>query len=435
MTALSPHHVDAVTVARRTGVRWRIFLLMLMLIAINYIDRASLSVAMPTISKEFGIAPATQGFVLSSFFITYALMQIPGGMLADRFKPRIVIAFATLGWGLFQAIAALSTNTFVLVLTRLGLGAAEAPIFPAGGKLNAIWMTSHERARGATLLDSGAPLGAAVGAAVITGLIAEFDSWRVSFLVAGLGTMVCGLLAWRYIRNQPSEHPSVNAAEAEHIAQAHAREDALAPAPGLGGLGGYFAYRSVWCMCLGWMFFNAVFYGLLTWMPTYLSAVHGLDIRQLGGSLFAMFFAGFVGELVGGQIADMWRARGGQPNTIFRTLFGIAAIVATLSIIGVAYVHDAPLVVLLLSSTLFFLRWCGMYWAIPSILASRGNSGFLGGCMNFAGNIAGVTVPIIVGAIVQTTGSYFLALMFFAFAGVALFACSNLIDYSRKLPI
>ena len=93
-------------------------------------------------------------------------------------------------------------------------------------------------------------------------------------------------------------------------------------------------------MCLGWMFFNAVFYGLLTWMPTYLSAVQGLDIKQLGGSLFAMFFAGFVGELVGGQIADMWRARGGQPNTVFRTLFGIAAIVATLSIFGVAYVHD-----------------------------------------------------------------------------------------------
>jgi MFS transporter, ACS family, D-galactonate transporter len=435
MTALSPHRSEALALARRTGVRWRIFLLMLMLISINYVDRASLSVAMPRIAKEFSIEPAMQGFILSSFFITYALMQIPGGMLADRFKPRIVIAAATLGWGLFQALAAVSTNALVLVLTRLGLGAAEAPIFPAGGKLNAIWMTSHERARGATLLDGGAPLGAALGAAIIAGLIAEFDSWRMAFIIAGLGTMACGLLAWRYIRNRPSEHPSINEAEVEHIAEGHAREDALAPKPGSGRLGGYFAYRSVWCMCLGWMSFNAVFYGLLTWMPTYLSAAQGLDIKQLGGSLFAMFFAGFVGELVGGQIADMWRARGGQPNTIFRTLFGVAAIVATLSIVGVACAHDTLLIVLLLSSTLFFLRWCGMYWAIPSILASRGASGFLGGCMNFAGNIAGVAVPLIVGAIVQATGSYFLALMFFAFAGVALFVCSSLIDYSRKLPI
>src|SRR5437773_4795692 len=88
----------------RTSVRWKIFLLMLFLIAINYIDRASLSVAMPLIAKEFNLDPATQGFILSSFFWTYAFMQVPGGMLADRFKPRIVIAAATIGWGFFQAI-------------------------------------------------------------------------------------------------------------------------------------------------------------------------------------------------------------------------------------------------------------------------------------------------------------------------------------------
>jgi ACS family D-galactonate transporter-like MFS transporter len=148
-----------------------------------------------------------------------------------------------------------------------------------------------------------------------------------------------------------------------------------------------------------------------------------------------MFFAGFVGELIGGQIGDIWRERGGQPNTIFRTLFGIAAIVATISIFSVAYVTNAVAVVALLSSTLFFLRWCGMYWAIPSILATRNRAGFLGGCMNLGGNIAGISVPIIVGLIVQFTGSYYLALMFFAAAGIALLICSLLIDYSRRLPI
>jgi ACS family D-galactonate transporter-like MFS transporter len=420
---------------QKTAVRWKIFVLMLFLITINYIDRASLSVAMPLISKEFNLDAAAQGFILSSFFWTYALMQIPGGMLADRYKPRIVIAAATIGWGFFQAVAAASTSSFMLILTRLGLGATEAPIYPAGGKLNAMWMTPNERARGATLLDGGAPLGAALGALVIASLIATFDSWRTAFAVAGIGTVLCGVLAWWYIRNSPSEHPSVNEAEAKHIETAHALEDSTDPVSSGRGIGAYFAYRSVWCMCLGWMFFNTVFYGLLTWMPTYLFKVHGLDIKQLGGALFIMFFAGFIGELVGGQIADVWRARGGQPNKIFRTLFGIAAIVATISIFSVAYVTDAVVVVALLSSTLFFLRWCGMYWAIPSILATRNRAGFLGGCMNLGGNIAGITVPIIVGLIVQFTGSYFLALMFFAAAGVALLICSTAIDYSRKLPV
>jgi ACS family D-galactonate transporter-like MFS transporter len=419
----------------KTAVRWKIFVLMLFLISINYIDRASLSVAMPLISKEFNLDAAAQGFILSSFFWTYAFMQIPGGMLADKYKPRIVIAAATIGWGLFQALAAASTSSFMLLLTRLGLGATEAPIYPAGGKLNAMWMTPNERARGATLLDGGAPLGAALGALVIAGLIAEFDSWRISFVIAGVGTVLCGAFAWWYIRNSPAEHPSVNPAEARHIQDAHALEDLTDPPPSGRGIGAYFAFRSVWCMCLGWMFFNTVFYGLLTWMPTYLFKVHGLDIKQLGGALFIMFFAGFVGELVGGQIGDMWRARGGQPNTVFKTLFGIAAIIATISIFSVAYVTDAVVVVALLSSTLFFLRWCGMYWAIPSILASRSRAGFLGGCMNLGGNIAGVSVPIIVGLIVQYTNSYFLALMFFAAAGVALLICSLSIDYSRKLPV
>src|SRR6202161_914191 len=123
-----------------TGVRWKIFYLMLFLVSVNYIDRASLSVAMPLISKEFDIDPAWQGLILSSFFWTYAFMQVPGGMLADRFKPRIVIALATVFWGAFQAIAAVATSWWVLLLTRLGLGASEAPIYPAGGKLNAMWV-------------------------------------------------------------------------------------------------------------------------------------------------------------------------------------------------------------------------------------------------------------------------------------------------------
>jgi len=420
---------------KATRVRWKIFLLMLFLVSVNYIDRASLSVAMPLISKEFDIDPAWQGVILSSFFWTYAFMQVPGGMLADRFKPRIVIALATVFWGAFQAIAAVATNSLVLLLTRLGLGASEAPIYPAGGKLNGIWMTQTERGRGATLLDGGAPLGAALGSIVIAWLIAAFNSWRMAFVIAGVGTILCGLWAWYYIRNSPREHPSVNEAEARYIEQAHALEDAAStPSSGRSWVA-YFSFRSVWCMCLGWFFFNVTFYGLLTWMPTYLFKVHNLDIKSLGNTSFIIFFAGFIGELIGGWIGDRWRESGGSPNLVYRTLFAIAAAMVTVSIFLVAYTSDAVLVVVLLSSTLFFLRWCGMYWVIPAALAGRAKAGFLGGCMNLGGNIAGITTPIVVGFIVQATGSYFLALMYFAFAGVALLICSTLIDYSRRLPV
>lgn len=96
--------------AEKTSVRWKIFLLLLALISMNYIDCASLSVAMPLIAREFKLGPAAQGVILSSFFWTYALLQIPGGMLADRFKPRIVIAGSTVFWGAFQVLACLCTT-------------------------------------------------------------------------------------------------------------------------------------------------------------------------------------------------------------------------------------------------------------------------------------------------------------------------------------
>ena len=107
-TSLSVLNPAAAPVASR--VRWTIFLLMLMLTSVNYIDRTSLSVAMPLIGKELGLDPAMQGLILSSFFWTYAFMQVPSGVLVDVYKPRIVIALSTVGWGFFQTVAAVSTN-------------------------------------------------------------------------------------------------------------------------------------------------------------------------------------------------------------------------------------------------------------------------------------------------------------------------------------
>lgn len=422
--------------AAPTKVRWKIFLMMLFLIAVNYIDRASLSVAMPMIAKEFDLSPAVQGLLMSSFFWTYAFMQIPGGMLADRFGPRVVIVCSTLGWGFFQAIAAACTGWVSLLITRLGLGASEAPIYPAGGKLNGIWMTQNERGRGATLLDGGAPLGAAVGALIIAGLLTHFDSWRVSFVVAGVGTMIAGVFAWWYIRNHPREHAGVNEAEAAFIEEAHAADLAAEPAHASGKVMDFFKYRSVWGMFFGWMCFNALFYGLLTWMPTYLSKVHGMDIKQMGGAVFIMFFSGFVGEMVGGWIADKWKAAGASQAKVLRTLFGIASIIATIAIYNVARFKDPVTIVILLSVTLFFLRWCGLFWCVPSILGTRKRVGFLGGVMNLGGNFAGIGVPILVGVIVQATGSYDMAMMLFAAAGAGLFVCSSIvIDYSKKIPV
>lgn len=422
---------------RRTSVRWRIFLLILLLVAINYMDRASLSVAMPTISEEFGIDAAAQGIILSSFFWTYALMQIPGGWLADRYRPRLIIAGATILWGAFQALAALATGFAGLLLARLGLGLAEGPVFPVSGKLNAVWLPAKERGRGAVIIDGGAPLGTAFGGLIIATLIVAFESWRTAFVVAGVGTVAAGVFAYWYIRDNPREHPSANEAEARYIEREHAKEDELLKAGQAGRTNvlGFLRFRSFWSMLLGWVGFNLVFYGLVAWAPNYLAQARGLSLAAIGGATFIIFGAGFVGEIVGGFLSDYWKERGGSPNIVMRTVLGISGVLTTLSTFLLAFVSSPVAAVALLASTLFFLRWGGLYWSIPPILTDRGRVGVLGGVMNFAGNVGGILVPIIVGVIVQLTGSYFLALMFFSASGVLYLISSLIIDYSRKLPV
>ena len=144
---------------KATSVRWRIFGVVFLITLINLVDRISLSIAMPTIAKEFALSPAMQGLILSSFFWSYALLQIPGGWLIDRFGPRRVVAAATLLWGVFQTLLGVASGGISMLLLRVGLGAAEAPLFPAGSKLNALWLSRQERARGAVLMDAGSPLG------------------------------------------------------------------------------------------------------------------------------------------------------------------------------------------------------------------------------------------------------------------------------------
>jgi MFS transporter, ACS family, D-galactonate transporter len=348
-----------------TNVRWRIFFLILGTVAINYIDRASLSVAMPMISYEFSLSPSVQGVLLSGFFWTYCAMQIPGGMLADRFLPRSVIAGATIGWGAFAALGAATTGWITMLLTRLGLGLAEGPIFPAGAKLIGLWMTPMERGRAAALLDGGAPLGTALGSLIIAGLIAVLDSWRLAFLAAGLGTIACGLFAWFYIRNHPHEHASVNHIEREHINDGLRRSGGQSSEAGVAAI---LRTPTVWLLFVGWFCFNSLWYGFLTWIPNFLAKTQGLNIAALGWASFLVFFAGFVGELFGGQLLDLGLRRGGSTETVYRLLFGTAAGLATIAVFLVAYVHQQAAVIALLAATLFFLRWCGMYWTLPTLL-------------------------------------------------------------------
>ncbi|WP_336857662.1 MFS transporter [Sinomonas albida] len=424
--------------AKRTGVRWKLFVLLLVLVTVNYVDRGSISVALPIIQKEFNLTPELVGLLLSAFFWTYALMQVPVGWLIDRFGPRKVVTASCIGWGAATAASGLAGGFLSMFIARMGIGITEAGVMPAGGKLNAIWMHSKERGRGATILDAGAPLGAGVGGILITGLIAAFGGWRMAFIIAGIATAVLGIFIWWYVRDNPRQHRAVNDAEAEYIEASHRAEDEEAKASGSTsrrGLLPYLRFRSFWAMCLGWLGFNGVFYGLLTWGPLYLAQAKHFNLNTIGWSTFVIFGAGFVGEILGGTLADRLRAKGYGTNLVMRSLLGASSVIVTAGLVGVTIVGDPIAAVVLLSVVLFFLRWVGLFWAVPATLGGRTNAGVLGGAMNLSGNIAGFVTPIAVGFIVGATGGYTGALLYFVGSAIIMGASVLVLDYSKRLPV
>ena len=291
MTALRSEIVAA-SATGRSRVRWKIFLMMLLLISINYIDRASLSVAMPLIGKEFDMdadysGPGPERLLLDLRAHAGTGRHARGPIQAahrDRMRDARVGVLPGSRRSVHQLVF---TAAHAARPRRRG-----STDLPGRGQVERD-MDDQQRARaGSHLARRRCAARCALGSLIIAGLIAELNSWRLSFIIAGVGTILVGLWAYYYIRNHPREHPSANEAEIRYLEEAHAAEDAQSPKVVSGKVTGFFRYRSVWGMCCGWMFFNTVWYGLLTWMPNYLYKAHGFDISQLGAASFLIFFLG-----------------------------------------------------------------------------------------------------------------------------------------------
>ncbi|MCJ7957647.1 MAG: MFS transporter [Pseudomonas sp.] len=414
----------AAVTTRSSTVRWRIFAIIFALTMVNLIDRVSLSIAMPTIAHEFELSPGLQGLILSSFFWAYALLQIPGGWLIDRFGPHRVIGWSTGLWGTFQVLAAFASGGLSLLFARVALGAAEAPLLPSGGKLISLWLAPSERSRGAVLMDSGSPLGVALGGLIIAYLIAVLDSWRLAFVIAGVATLVLAWVAHRYLRDDPASHPQVNAAELEKINAGRATAAAQAARLPVKGVG--IARRSLCGLLIGRASWAMVYFGLLTWGPSYLAQARGFDIKGIGAATFVIFVCGALGSLTGGFLCDSLIRRGVRRGMAVKGLLAFSGVIALGAFLLLPTLSQPLGAVALLCVTAFFLMWGSLYWSFPALLAAPARVGLIGGVMNMAGSTGGIAVPILVGVILQFSGGFAPVLGFFALCS-ALFVLATLL--------
>lgn len=402
---------------KASNVRWYVFAIIFLLVVVNLIDRISLSIAMPTIAKEFDLSPTSQGLILSSFFWAYALLQIPGGWLIDKYGPRKIVTGSTVLWGIFQTLAAFATGGISLLLTRFMLGAAEAPLFPSGGKLNASWLSSQERGRGAVIMDCGGPLGAALGGIIIAYMIASIGSWRIVFAIAGIATILLGWVAWKFLRDTPQEHNGVNQAELALITQSNNNQSVIDSEPVSKGIGiplsslvAILSGRAAWAM---------MFFGLLTWGPSYLAQARGFDIKGIGNATFIIFLCGTFGSLCGGFLSDTLVKKGIAQRVALKTTLTISGASTLIAFSLLPKMSDPIIAIVVLSIAAFFLMWGSLYWSFPALLAPKSKVGLVGGIMNMAGSVGGIVVPILVGFILsQTNKNYDNVLMFFAACSV-----------------
>jgi ACS family D-galactonate transporter-like MFS transporter len=395
--------VERRTAARlRSRMRWTIVGFSALGLTIAYLDRAALSVAMPFIADEFEIGPAVQGILLSAFFWTYALFQIPSGWLLDRFGPRVIYPVAVGWWSIWTALTAASTGVTSVILFRLGLGIGEAPVQPANIKVVSRWFPRRERAFASSLFDMGQQIGTALAVPAVTAL-ALLGGWRLSFLVIGLVGLLW-IVGWLVVYRSPEQHPRVSAAELAHIRSDQAELESAperAAVPWRTLLGD----NQVWALLTGYVFRSLAGAFFLTWYPSYLIDDRGFSKAEFGmvGMIPALIAIGAT--VLGGIVSDRILASGMSPNLARK--IPIIAGLGLSACIGFSPFIESNLVlmiVLTVSSAAHSFAGAAILSLPAEVAPSPESVGSIAGFQNFGSQLGNLTSPIVIGFLLASSG-------------------------------
>ena len=292
--------------------RWGIALLLGFGVLVNYFDRVNLSVSQQALTDAFGMSAITFGYLSSFYNWPYAALQLPCGLLLDRYGVKRIGRISTIIWSAASFAAAIATRIEGLFAARFLLGIGEAPTFPANAKAVGYWFPQQERSLATAMFDSAAKFAPGVGVPLIGVFMLRFG-WRWSFVATGIVSLFYFALFYLFYRN-PSEDQKLSDAEREYIARGGAQpEDSVKAAKGA-PLGYLLGQPKVWGLVLGFASYNYTFYLLLSWLPSYISSALHVDL--LHSVLYAgvpWLFAGLIDVLIGGLLVDSLIQRGWNP--------------------------------------------------------------------------------------------------------------------------
>jgi MFS transporter, ACS family, D-galactonate transporter len=427
---LSQTNPSALRVSRR---RWRIAFLLAFGVIIGFFDRINLSVSREALHTSFGLSFIAFGYVSSAFSLTYAAMQMPAGMLLDRFGIRRIGRISTFLWSITSFAAAISPGLSTFFGARLLLGVAEAPTFPANAKAIGHWFPQRERSLAIAITDAAAKFSSAIGVPFLGILLLHFG-WRFTFASTGALSLLYFALFYIVYRN-PGEDGHLSPAELQYITEGGGvpevpqTDDRTASGGNFSRLIYLLRQPKVYGLALGWGAYNYSFFLFLYWLPTYLSTAYHMDLLH---SVFytstPWLFATLTDLVVGGWLVDALIQRGWDANKIRKSVLIIGTSFG-LAVFGAAHPHSTTAALCWISLALGGLAAAApVAWTVPSLIAPRDSIGTLASIANLSGQLAAISAPIITGYIVSATHSFASA-----FVTAAVILCLGIFGYAILL--
>lgn len=394
------------------GRRWRIAWLLGIGVLINYFDRVNLSVSHDALYATFGVTNIVFGYLSSAYNLTYCFCQLPIGVILDKFGVKRVQRAGTFIWTLATFGGALTPTLGGLFAARYLLGVGEAPTFPANAKAIGLWFPPNERSFSTSIFDAGAKFASVIGVPLVGFVLLKFG-WRWSFALTGIISFIYFLVFWHVYRD-PEEDPGLTTAEHAFIRQGEDPAAIPSPAAAPPSMGRHLrsllrllGQRKVLGLFLGMGSYNYVFYLLLTWLPSYLSAALHIDLLHSFLDTSVPWMVATVADLlIGGWLVDFLIHRGFN-SSLVRQIVLIGGTAFGLGILGAVHAHSAAHALLWISVSIGGLSAAApVGWSIPSLIARRDDVGKVGGIMNFSNQISGIVAPIATGYLVTAFHTY-----------------------------
>ncbi|MGY5778437.1 MFS transporter [Rhizobium sp. LEGMi135b] len=400
-------HASSAEIIQRpsTNRRWWIGALLALGVLVNYFDRVNLTVASPLIQDDFKIGPAEMGILFSAFGWTYGFLQIPVGMLLDRFGVQRVMRWSTFSWGVASVITAFSTGMQSLFLSRMLLGVTETPGFPANSKATGYWFPRHERGLATALFDAAAKFSNVIAIPLVAFLMLHFG-WRGGFLATAIISFVFFAMFWRFYRD-PSADKNLSDEERAYIKAGGAAQEGEASANAVGMLGYLLRNRKVWGLSIGFAAYGYAFALFIFWLPDYLVKEMHMDmLKSASFTTIPWIFATISDLLIGGWLIDHLIRKGHDESRVRKTII-VFGMLMGLAVIGAGLTADPYWAILWITISLSGLAAAAPAgWSIPALIAPKGGAATVGGIMNFLNSVTGIAAPIITGFIVGATQSF-----------------------------